>query len=140
MFYKSRLMTLLAVTLILLAGCGGDSLVTSPVPTPTPASGEVQLLRDIVADPGQYEGKEVTVEGVLEEEGEMPRIRFFLRDGKDRLETSSWVPLETIQPPQGGAAAKSMAYYVDKRLRLTGTLEKGIEGLMLQVSRAEELP
>ncbi len=152
MFHKSQPIALLALTLILLAGCGAESPATSPLPTPapptvepaasspSPSTGEVQLLRDVVANPGQYAGGQITVEGVLEEEGEMPRVRFFLHDGEDRLETSSWAPLETILPPQGGAAAKSMAYYVHKHLRLTGVLEEGGEGLLLQVSGAEELP
>jgi len=101
----------------------------------------VQPLHDIVANPGSYVRRQVTVEGVLETEGQMPRLHFFLRDGQDRLEVSAWAPLETVQPPQGAAKVKSMAYYVGRRLRLTGILEQqpGGEGLLLKVAVAEEL-
>jgi len=135
------LLAVLAVALISLAGCGAKSTAVSPLPSPVPDTpgGFSPTLHDIVTDPNQYVGQAVTVEGVLEAEGQMPRVRFFLRDGNDRLEASSWAPLETIQPPQGGAQVKSMAYYAGRRLRLSGILEKGTEGLLLKVSVAEEL-
>jgi hypothetical protein len=87
-----------------------------------------------------YVGQQVAVEGTLEAEGQMPSLRFFLSDGNDRLEVTSWAPLETIQPPQGQAQPKSMANYVNRRLRLTGILKRGSEGLLLEVAVAEELP
>lgn len=159
MLCRGRLIVILALALIPLAGCGAGSSAVSPLPTPvpsptlepvpaspvpstgneTPQPSSVQLLHDIAANPDRYVGQQVTVEGVLEAEGQMPRLRFFLRDGNDRLEASPWAPVETVQPPQGGAQVKSMAYYVGRRLRLTGILEKGGEGLLLKVSLAEEL-
>ena len=162
MFCKDKL-AILAVTLVLLAGCGAESVGVSPLPTAAPeASGSavpsltlepaappagnetpqpssVQPLHDIAADPAKYVGQQVAVEGVLEAEGQMPRVRFFVRDGEDRLEVSAWAPLETIQPPQGGSKVKNMSYYAGKRLRLTGTVEQGAEGLLLKVTVAEEL-
>lgn len=159
MFCKSRLVVILALALIPLAGCGAESpvppasgdltpsqttepLALSPAPStgskaPQPSS--VQLLHDIVTNSDKYAGRQVTTDGVLEAEGQMPRVRFFLRDGNDRVEVSSWAPIETIQPPQGETRVKSMVYYAGRRLRLTGILEKGDEGLLLQVSVAEEL-
>jgi hypothetical protein len=101
----------------------------------------VQTLHDIASNPDSFVGQQVAVEGVLEAEGQMPRLRFFLREGEDRLEVSAWAPLETIQPPEGGAKVKTMAYYVGRRLRLSGLLEQeqGGEGLLLKVAVAEEL-
>ncbi len=147
MFCRSKLVVILALVLIPLAGCGGGSPAVSPLPTPAPQPTAGQMLHDIVANPDKYVGRQVTVEGVLEAEGQMPRVRFFLapdasaglRDGDDRLEVSPWAPLETIQPPQGGIPVKSMVYYVGRRLRLTGVLERGSEGLLLKVSVVEEL-
>ena len=132
---------ILALTLILLAGCGAESPTVSPLPTPAPGAScrPTPTLHDIVTEPDRYAGQPATVEGMLEAEGQMPNVRFFLRDGADRLEVSSWAPLETIKPPQGSAQAKSMIYYVGRRLRLSGVLEQGKEGLLLTVAAAEEL-
>ena len=160
MFCRSKLLVILVLALISLAGCGAESTGVSPLPTsapsqtleptapsavpstgdetPQPSSG--QTLHDIVANPDKYVGQQVTVEGVLEAEGQMPRIHFFLRDGEDRLEVSAWAPLEANMPPQGKTPVKIMSYYAGKHLRLTGTLEKGLEGLLLKVTAAEELP
>ena len=160
MFFRSKLLVILALALISLAGCGAESTGVSPLPTSapsqtlepaapsavpstgneTPQPSSVQTLHDIAANPAKYVGQQVTVEGVLEAEGQMPRVRFFLRDGEDRLEVSAWAPLETLQSPQGGSKVKSMSYYAGKRLRLTGTVEQGVEGLLLKVTVAEELP
>jgi len=159
MFCRSKLLVILVLALISLAGCGAESTGVSPLPTsapsqtleptapsavpstgdetPQPSSG--QTLHDIVANPDKYVGQQVTVEGVLEAEGQIPRLRFFLRDGEDRLEVSAWAPLETIQPPQGGAKVNTMAYYVGRRLRLAGLVEQAVEGLLLRVTVAEEL-
>jgi len=134
-----------ALVLISLAGCGAGSTAVSPSPSPVPAvtatpSGSGPTLHDIVTNPDQYVGQTVTVEGVLEAEGQMPRVRFFLRDGNDRLEASPWAPLETVQAPQGEAPHTTMAYFVGLRLRLSGILEKGAEGPVLKVSVILELP
>jgi len=153
MFFRRKLIAILTLALVSLAGCGAESPAVSPLATPTPpasspvpATGNetpqpssVLPLHDIVANPDKYVGQQVTVEGVLEAEGQMPRLRFYLADGQDRLEVSAWAPLETIQPPQGKAQPKIMADYAGRRLRLTGILEKADQGLYLQVSVAEEL-
>ena len=173
MFGSSRIMAILALALVLipLAGCGTESPAVSPVATPvpppmpsptlepaapsavpstgdeTPQPSSVQTLHDIASNPDSLVGQQVAVEGVLEAEGQMPRLHFFLREGEDHLEVSAWAPLETIQPPEGGAKVKIMAYYVGRRLRLTGTLEQspaptggeGIGGLLLRVTAAEEM-
>ena len=159
MFRTSKLIVILALLLISLAGCGAESTAVSPLPTPapsqtlgpvassptpstgneTPQPSSVQLLHDIATNPDKYVGQQVIVEGILEAEGQMPRLRFFLRDGEDRLEVSAWAPLETIQPPQGGAKVNTMAYYVGRRLRLAGLVEQAVEGLLLRVTVAEEL-
>ena len=104
MFGKRQPIVIIAVTLIVLAGCGATSPATSPLPTPEPPASQGQLLHEIAANPDKYVGRQVTVEGVLEAEGQMPQVRFFLRVGEDRLEVSAWAPLETFQPPQGTAA------------------------------------
>jgi hypothetical protein len=167
MFCRSKLLVILVLALISLAGCGAESSTVSPVATPAPpASGSptpgqppepaasspvpssgnetpqpssVLPLHDVVTDPDKYVGQQVTVEGVLEAEGQMPRLRFFLVDGTDRLEISPWAPVEAVQSPQGGGKVKTMAYYAGLRLRLTGILEKGDAGPLLKVSVAEEL-
>ena len=167
MFGSSRIMAILALALALipLAGCGTESPAVSPVATPvpppmpsptlepaapsavpstgdeTPQPSSVQTLHDIATNPDSFVGQQVAVEGVLETEGQMPRLHFFLREGEDHLEVSAWAPLETIQPPEGGAKVKTMAYYVGRRLRLSGLLEQeqGGEGLLLKVAVAEEL-
>jgi hypothetical protein len=153
MICKNKLMIVLALTLILLAGCGAESSTVSPLATPepavsspvpatgneTPQPSSVLPLHDVVTDPDKYVGQQVTVEGVLEAEGQMPRLHFFLVDGTDRLEVSPWAPVEAVQSPQGGGKVKTMAYYAGLRLRLTGVLEKGADGLLLRVSAAEEL-
>ena len=159
---RSKLVAVLIVTLVSLAGCGAETPAVSPVATPvpptaggtvssptlspvpstgneTPQPSSVQPLHDIVTNPDSYVGQQVSVEGVLEAEGQMPRLRFFLTDGQDRLEVSAWAPLETVQPPQGDAKVNTMAYYAGRRLRLTGMLERGGEGPLLRVAVAEEL-
>ena len=142
MFCRYRLFAILVVTLIPLAGCGAASTAISPLSTPVPdvSGGPPPTLHDIAASPDMYVGQQVAVEGTLEAEGQMPSLRFFLSDGNERLEVTSWAPLETIQPPQGQAQPKSMANYVNRRLRLTGILKRGSEGLLLEVAVAEELP
>jgi hypothetical protein len=129
---------------------GGVSPVTSVLQTPTsqvvppldaqtPTIDAGRLLHDITTNPDLYVGKQVIVEGVLESRGQMPNPRFFLRDeAGDLLEVAPWAPLEVIQSPLGKTGPKAMSYYTGKQLRLTGTIEKGPEGAILQVSAVEE--
>jgi hypothetical protein len=152
---------LLAASLVVACGPATPDIGTLPTPTQgvpigslappptgyvvppddarTPTTDAVRELRDITTKPDLFAGKQVTVEGVLEARGPMPNPRFFLRGpAGDLLEVQSWLPLEVILPQKGGSEPRSMPYYIGKVLRLTGTVEKGPEGVILQVLAAEE--
>lgn len=124
------------ILLGLLLGCGQ---VPQPVTTP---AGDTNPRTNIWSDPAGYLGQEVTVEGVLEAEGQGRDVRFFLRGSGDaRLEVTTWAPLEVVQPPDPGTPApKIMLNYVGKTLRLTGIVDKAGDGYILTVGTAEELP
>lgn len=138
-------MCLTVAALASLAGCGASSATVSPLPTPSQAQptaraqDPAQLLRDVLLEPEAYLGKEITVEGLLEVEGKMPRLRFFLHGEEgQRLEVSSWAPFEVVRPPSGGGSVKTMVDYVGRRLCLTGVLERKEGGIILTVSVVEE--
>ncbi len=148
-----------------MAGCqpfisrGGTDSASSLTPTPTTEPGPpqinptaqvsttdsllfptVQSLDQILSEPEMYLGKQITVEGILEAEGQMPSVRFFLRVSEsERLEVSSWAPLEIMHPPSGKAKTKSMADYIGLRLRLTGIFQAGESGYILEVDTVDEL-
>lgn len=95
----------------------------------------------MLAAPAEYAGQQITVSGVLEFEGQMPQMRFFLRSARGRLlEVTPWLPLEVMHPPSGGTAPKTMASYVGLALCLTGTLEQGSTGFIVRVETAAEQP
>ncbi len=78
------------------------------------------------------------VEGVLEAEGKLPDVRFFLRgDDGTRIEVIPWLPLEVVQPPNGQSAPPSMADWVGQRVRLRGQWLQTDRGPMFQVISAE---
>lgn len=159
-----RVLAVLLIVAALAAGCGPGAADIGPMATSTsgpvpggsgvpsataqvlpPSAAETptgdagRLLHDITTNPNLYAGRQVTVEGVLEERGQMPAPRFFLRGtAGDLLEVIPWVPVEVIQPPQGGTAPRSMAYFTGRQLRLTGIVQSGPDGAVLQVSAAEE--
>ena len=134
---KRILRLLLIAASVLLAGCQG--LTLTAVPSPAPAEQPSQMIKRILAEKDKYMGRQVTIEGKLEAEGQGLNVRFFLRaDGGERLEVSSWAPLEVLHPPTGEAQAKSMVSYVGLRLRLTGIVESAMDGIILNVSLAEE--
>ena len=129
---KRMLRFLLMAASVLLAGC----TAVSPEATEQPS----QMIKLILADKDKYMGKQVTIEGILEAEGQGLNVRFFLRaDDGERLEVSPWAPLEVIQSPTGEVPqAKSMVSYVGLRLRLTGIVESATNGIILNVSLAEK--
>ena len=137
---------LAVIVLSVLAGCGQVPVLagTTPQPKTTP-SGTVDpaaATKGVLTDPNKYLGQEVTVEGILEAEGQGRDVRFFLRgSGEARLEVSSWAPTEVIQPPkEGGTQPKIMSDYVGRNVRLTGVIDKGGDTFILNVAKAEVLP
>ena len=93
----------------------------------------------IISDAPHYLGQEITIAGVLDAEGQLPRVTFYLRDSTSaRLMVSAWAPLEVAKSPTGASGVKSMAGYVGKKLQLTGILDKNQDTLLLRVSRVVE--
>ena len=136
---------LAALLIGMLAGCGqvlpGTGTTPQPKSTLTGTADPAAATKDIFADPGKFLGQAVTVEGLLEAEGQGKEARFFLSSQGARLEVLSWAPLEVMHPPSGeGPVPKTMPDYIGKDLRLTGTVEKGGDGFVLAVTQAEELP
>ncbi len=127
---------LLAILLPLL-GCAGA--VAPGGNTPEPKTAPTLIPGQVLDEPEKFLRRTIAVEGVLEAEGKGTQVRFFLRDNAGRrLEVSPWAPLEVVQPPEGDAQVKTMAYYVGRRLLLSGVLEKGGDGIILKVTSAEE--
>jgi len=120
---------LVAMLLALLGGCGNPTPATAPTPEPkvqpttlpgTP--GPLDLFPQVIKQPEKYLGQQITVEGVLEAQGEGPFPRYYLRGaGRESLEVSAWLPFEVVQPPDDGPVPKTMGDFVGRRLRLTGT-------------------
>ena len=106
-------------------------------------TGEATLLERVLDAPQKYINEEIIVEGVLQSYGKGINPRFFLqsKEGKT-LEVSPWAPLEIYHPPssqKGGTTLRPMSYFVGRRLRLTGRLQKEGERYILKVSSAGEL-
>ena len=76
--------------------------------------------------------------GVLEVEGSLPRLRFFLRteDGA-RIEVLPWLPVEAMHPPSGQPAPPTMADWVGQEVELRGSWVQSESGLVFQVTLAE---
>jgi hypothetical protein len=91
-----------------------------------------------VADLPSTPGASVELEGVLEVEGTLPHLRFFLRaeDGS-RVEVTAWLPTEVMHPPDGQTAPPTMAHWVGKKVKLRGEWVQSDTGLVLQVLSAE---
>lgn len=127
----------LLTILLLLMGCAG--WVAPAGSTPEPKAPPTLVPGQVLDEPEKFVRQTIAVEGVLEAEGRGAQVRFFLRDDAGRrLEVSPWAPLEVVQPPEGEAQVKTMAYFVGRKLLLRGVLEKGDEGYILKVTSAEE--
>ncbi len=127
----------LLMVLLLLLGCAGWMAPAGN--TPEPKVPPTLVPGQVLDEPEKFVRQAIAVEGVLEAEGRGTQVRFFLRDDAGRrLEVSPWAPLEVVQPPEGGAQVKTMAYFVGRKLLLRGVLEKGGEGYILKVTSAEE--
>lgn len=129
----------LLLLLVLAVGWGVPLAMASPSGPPiSPSPGS---MNKIFQEPEKYLDREVTVEGTLVAEGRGLAVTFFLRaDSGERLQTDAWVPMEVYHPREGKGSAKSMAYYVGRRLLLTGRLQAQGGRIILQVSAAKELP
>ncbi len=133
---RMEVLFLLAILLPLL-GCAGA--VAPGGNTPKPETAPTLIPGQVLDEPEKFLRQTIAVEGVLEAEGKGIQVRFFLRDNAGRrLEVSPWAPLEVVQPPEGGAAPKTMAYFVGRRLLLSGVLERGGENYILKVTSVEE--
>jgi hypothetical protein len=117
------------VLLASLAACGVVG-ITPPQTTASP-SPTATLLPPTPGTPFE-------VEGVLEAEGNLPAIRFFLRseDGT-RIEVMAWLPVEVIQSPTGQSAPPTMADWVGHKVELHGQWVQTETGLAFQVISAE---
>jgi len=126
------------ILLGLLLGCGQ----VPPQPAATSVADESRHAGNVWSDPAAFLGDEVTIEGVLEAEGQGLDVRFFLRGtGEARLEVTTWAPLEVMHPPAPGTPVpKTMLSYVGKTLRLTGVVDQAGDGYILTVRTVEELP
>lgn len=112
------------------------------LPAETGGQGPETLLslEKLMQEPQQYLGQTLVVAGVLEAQSKGFRPPFLLRAASGAaLEVSPWAPIEVLHPREGAAKVKSMAYYVGRRLRLTGRLVSERGRLILRVTAAEEL-
>ena len=135
-----------ALLLLLLAGFLNLSPAAGSMPgrvgsgSPRISEEEGGILTKVLQDPAKYMGQEIVVEGVLKAQGKGPYPSFFLcLPSGAGLEVQPWAPLELYHPPQGQPRSKSMAYFVGRKLRLTGWLVEQGGKIVLQVSSAQEL-
>jgi hypothetical protein len=78
------------------------------------------------------------IEGVLEAEGNLPSLRFYvLTDQGERLNVLPWLPVEVMQPPAGQGAPPTMADWVGQKVKLRGSWVQSDSGLVFQVISAE---
>ncbi|MDD5641222.1 MAG: hypothetical protein PHX53_06200 [Syntrophales bacterium] len=126
----------LCLLLIVFLGMNGFALAETGTQGPA-----VKLsLEELMQEPRQYLGLVLVVEGVLEAQGKGSRPPFQLRSASGAaVKVSPWAPLEIYHPREGAAKVKSMAYFVGRRLRLTGRLMPEGGKFILQVTSAEEL-
>jgi len=83
-------------------------------------------------------GSRIEVEGVLEVEGSLPSLRFYvLTDQGERLEVMPWLPVEVMHPPAGQTAPPTMADWVGQKVKLRGEWLPSDTGLVFQVLSAE---
>ena len=134
-------LALLAVIILLasLAACGVVGITPPPTTSsPSPATptqpGGAPTATVLPATPGTP----FKIEGVLEVEGSLPSLRFFLRteDGV-RIEVLPWLPIEVIQPPAGQSAPPTMADWLGLKIELRGSMVQSESGLAFQVISAE---
>ena len=134
-------LALLAVIFLLasLAACGVVGITPPPTTSSTTAAGATQpgsapTATILPATPGTP----FKIEGVLEVEGSLPSLRFFLRteDGA-RIEVLPWLPTEVMQPPAGQNAPPTMADWVGQKIELRGSMVQSESGLAFQVISAE---
>jgi hypothetical protein len=136
----------MALLLLLLAGLLNLSPAAGSMPgrtdtgLPHITEEEGGILTKVLQDPAKYMGQEIVVEGVLNARGKGPYPTFFLcLPSGAGLEVQPWAPLELYHPPQGQPRSKSMAYFVGRKLRLSGWLVEQGGKIILQVSSAHEL-
>ena len=126
----------LCLLLIIFWGMNGFALAE----TGTQGAAAPLSLEKLMQEPQHYLGRVLVVEGVLEAQGRGNRPPFLLRsESGAAVKVTSWVPLEIYHPRQGAAKVKSMAYFVGRRLRLTGRLASEGGKFILRVTSAEEL-
>jgi hypothetical protein len=128
---RNSLLARLAAMVLLasLAACGVVGI--TPPPTTSSPSPTATLLPPTPGTPFE-------VQGVLEAEGNLPGIRFFLRseDGT-RIEVMAWLPVEVIQSPTSQSAPPTMADWVGHKVELHGQWVQTETGLAFQVISAE---
>jgi hypothetical protein len=126
------------VLLASLSACGVVGITPPPgVASPSPA-GPTQPGADATMTPAPTPGTPFEVEGMLEVEGNLPNLHFFLRTEEgSRLEVMAWLPVEVMQPPSGQSAPPTMADWVGHKVKLHGQWAQTESGLVFQVISAE---
>ena len=128
----------LNILLASLAACGVVGITPPTTSSATPAGatqpGSAPTATILPATPGTP----FKIEGVLEVEGSLPTLRFFLHneDGA-RIEVLPWLPTEVMQPPAGQSAPPTMADWVGQKIELRGSMVQSESGLIFQVISAE---
>jgi hypothetical protein len=128
-----------AVLLASLAACGVVGITPPPATTsPSLTSATQPVVAPTATILPATPGTPLKIEGVLEAEGSLPSLHFFLRteDGV-RIEVLPWLPIEVIQPPAGQSAPPTMADWVGQKIELRGSMVQSEYGLVFQVISAE---
>jgi hypothetical protein len=101
-------------------------------------------ISELAAGPAKMEGRQVAVEGVLENAGAnyFTDLRPVLRDGRGgEIPVNAWLPL-SVPPPRPGEAGHRPRLTSDllgKRVRLWGVWEKSDAGYALRVEKDETI-
>jgi len=129
----------LVASCIATSACGPLGASPPPTSASTASANPTQPFGPATATVLQSaSGEPFELEGVLEVEGSLPRLHFFLftEDGA-RIEVLPWLPVEAMHPPSGQPAPPTMADWVGQKVELRGSWVQSESGLVFQVTLAE---
>jgi predicted small lipoprotein YifL len=134
-------LALLVVIILLasLAACGVVGITPPPTTSsPSPAGATQPGSAPTATVLPATSGTSFKIEGVLEVEGSLPSLRFFLRTEEGtRIEVLPWLPTEVMQPPAGQSAPPTMADWIGQKIELRGNWVQSESDLVFQVISAE---